>query len=102
MSVYGATKAAVRNLVRAWIQEIKGSGVWINVVSPGPVQTESLENFFAPEQVKAAFAFINDRSTVGRIGVPDDIAQAVVFLSSDKASYINGIELFVDGGASQI
>lgn len=102
MSVYGATKAAVRNLVRAWIQEIKGTGIRINVVSPGPVHTQSLENFFPPEQKEAAFAFMNEQSTVGRIGRPDDIAHAVAFLSSASASYINGVELFVDGGASQV
>lgn len=102
MSVYGASKAAVRNLVRAWIQEIKGSGIRINVVSPGPVHTESLENFFPADQLEAAFTFMNGQSTVGRIGIPEDIANTVAFLSSDAASYINGVELFVDGGASQI
>lgn len=102
MSVYGASKAAVRNLVRSWIQEIKGSGIRINVVSPGPVHTESLETFFPPEQREAAFTHMNGQSTVGRIGTPEDIANAVVFLSNDAASYINGVELFVDGGASQI
>lgn len=102
MSVYGASKAAVRNLIRAWVQEIKGSGVRINVVSPGPIHTESLENFFSPEQAEAAFAFMSERSTVGRIGLPEDIARAVAFLASDSSGYINGIEFFVDGGASQI
>ena len=102
MSVYGASKAAVRNLVRAWIQEIKGTGVRINVVSPGPVHTKSLEDFFPPDQAKAAFSFMNEQSTVGRIGTPEDIAHAVAFLSSQAAAYINGIELFVDGGASQV
>lgn len=102
MSVYGASKAAVRNLVRSWIQEIKGSGIRINVVSPGPVHTESLEAFFPADQVDAAFTFLKGQSTVGRIGTPEDIANAVVFLSNDAAGYINGIELFVDGGASQI
>ncbi|WP_370540237.1 SDR family oxidoreductase [Advenella sp. FME57] len=74
----------------------------INVVSPGPVHTESLETFFPPEQREAAFTHMNGQSTVGRIGTPEDIANAVVFLSNDAASYINGVELFVDGGASQI
>ncbi|GGX19750.1 oxidoreductase [Pigmentiphaga litoralis] len=102
MSVYGASKAAVRALVRAWIQEIKGSGVRINVVSPGPVRTEGLDNFFPPDQADAAFASLAEQSTVGRIGVPQDIAHTVAFLASDAAAYINGVELFVDGGASQI
>lgn len=102
MSVYGATKAAVRNLVRAWIQEIKGSGIRINVVSPGPVHTDSLETFFSREQADAALAYLREQSMVGRIGTPDDIAKAVAYMVSDDASYVNGIEFFVDGGASQI
>lgn len=103
MSVYGAAKAAVRTLVRAWIQEIKGSGIRINLVSPGPTRTPGLENLFTDEEAKTAFfASLVDKSTVGRIGSSEDIAHAVAFLASDAAGYINGIELFVDGGASQI
>lgn len=102
LSVYGASKAAVRTLVRAWIQDIKGSGVRINVISPGPVHTESLENFFPPEQAEAAFEYMKGQSMVGRIGTPKDIAHAVAYLASDEAAYTNGIELFVDGGASQV
>lgn len=102
MSIYGATKAAVRNLVRAWIQDIKGSGIRINVVSPGPVHTASLERFFPADQKEATFEFLKAQSMVGRIGTPSDIAHAVAYLASDEAAYTNGIELFVDGGASQI
>lgn len=102
LSVYGASKAAVRNLVRAWIQDIKGSGVRINVVSPGPVHTASLEGFFPPDQTEAAFEYMKGQSMVGRIGTPKDIAHAVAYLASDNAAYTNGIELFVDGGASQV
>jgi NAD(P)-dependent dehydrogenase (short-subunit alcohol dehydrogenase family) len=101
MSVYGASKAAVRNLVRPWIQEIKGSGVRINVVSPGPVHTPGMD-VFVGDQAEAIFGFMKEQSTVGRIGTPEDIAAAVLFLASDAAAYVNGVELFVDGGASQI
>jgi NAD(P)-dependent dehydrogenase (short-subunit alcohol dehydrogenase family) len=102
MSVYGASKAAVRNLVRAWIQELKGSGIRINVVSPGPVHTPGMERFLSGDAGAAVLAGMTAASMVGRIGVPEDIAHAVNFLASDAASYVNGIELFVDGGASQI
>jgi len=101
MSVYGATKAAVRNLVRSWIQDIRGSGIRINVVSPGPVHTESLEQVFPADQKEAIFDLLKSQSMVERIGTPSDIAHAVAYLASDDAAYTNGIELFVDGGASQ-
>ena len=103
MSVYGATKGALRTLVRSWVVDIKESGVRINLVSPGPVNTDSLRSFFgSEEQTRAAFAFLNDRSTIGRIGEAEEIGRTVAFLASDAASYINGVELFADGGASQI
>jgi len=101
LSVYGASKAALRNLVRSWIQEIKPSGVRINIVSPGPVDTESLRGMFA-DNVEETLAFLRGRSMVGRIGQPEEIARAVAFVASQDAGYINGIELFLDGGASQI
>lgn len=101
MSVYGGTKAALRAMVRGWVLDIKGSGVRINLVSPGPTDTESLRSFFG-DQADEALAYLNDRSTIGRIGQPEEIAHAVAFLGSDAASYINGTELFVDGGASQV
>lgn len=101
LSVYGASKAALRNLVRSWIQEIKPSGVRINLVSPGPVDTPSLRGMF-PDSVDETLAFLRGRSMVGRIGEPQDIARAVAFVASEQSGYINGVELFLDGGASQI
>jgi NAD(P)-dependent dehydrogenase (short-subunit alcohol dehydrogenase family) len=101
MSVYGGTKAALRAMVRGWVLDIKGSGVRINIVSPGPTDTDSLRSFFG-DQAEQALAYLNSRSTIGRIGQPEEIARAVAFLGSDAASYVNGTELFVDGGASQV
>jgi NAD(P)-dependent dehydrogenase (short-subunit alcohol dehydrogenase family) len=101
MSVYGGTKAALRAMVRGWVLDIKGSGVRINLVSPGPTDTESLRSFFG-DHADEALAYLNGQSTIGRIGQPEEIAHAVAFLGSDAASYINGTELFVDGGASQV
>lgn len=101
LSVYGATKAALRALVRSWIVDIKGSGVRINLLSPGPVDTESLRNMLA-EHAEAVIQSLSEKSTIGRIGEAQEIGKAVAFLASDAASYINGIELFADGGASQV
>lgn len=101
LSVYGGTKAALRAMVRGWVMDIKGSGVRINMLSPGPTDTASLRPFLG-NQAEGAIAYLNDRSTIGRIGQPEEIARAVAFLASDAASYINGTELFADGGASQV
>ncbi len=101
LSIYGATKAALRNLVRSWLSDLKGSGIRLNIVSPGPTNTESLRNMFG-DNAADALVFLNDRSPIGRIGEPEEIAAVAAFLASDAASYINGIELFADGGASQV
>lgn len=102
LSIYGASKAALRNLVRAWVLDIKGSGIRINVVSPGPIRTQSLLDFLPEGQQDGILEFLESRSTVGRLGQPEDIAKAVAFLASDSSGYINGIELFADGGAAQV
>jgi NAD(P)-dependent dehydrogenase (short-subunit alcohol dehydrogenase family) len=101
LSVYGATKAALRTLVKSWILDIKGSGVRINLLSPGPVDTDSLRNMLA-EHAEEVIKSLSEKSTIGRIGQAHEIAAAVAFLASDAASYINGVELFADGGASQV
>jgi len=101
LSVYGGTKAALRAMVRSWILDIKGTGVRINILSPGPVDTQSLRDFL-PEPVDAILQSLRDRSPIGRIGQTKEIAKAAVFLASEDASYINGAEIFADGGASQI
>jgi NAD(P)-dependent dehydrogenase (short-subunit alcohol dehydrogenase family) len=100
MSIYGATKAAVRNLVRSWLSDLKGSGIRINIVSPGPTNTTSLREAFG-EHAEEGLAFLTAKSPIGRIGEPEEIAAVAAFLASDAASYVNGVELFADGGASQ-
>ncbi|CAM3955662.1 4-formylbenzenesulfonate dehydrogenase TsaC1/TsaC2 [Bordetella tumbae] len=100
MSIYGATKAAVRNMVRSWVAELKGSDIRLNIVSPGPTNTDSLREAFG-DKAEEGLAFLTAKSPLGRIGEPEEIASAVAFLASDEASYINGVELFADGGASQ-
>ncbi|VVN14647.1 Gluconate 5-dehydrogenase [Pseudomonas fluorescens] len=101
LGVYGATKAAIRALVRSWIVDIKGSGVRINVLSPGPVNTQSLRDVLG-ENAQQIIDVLSEKSTLGRIGQADEIGQAALFLASDASSYVNGAELFADGGASQV
>lgn len=101
LSVYGATKAALRALVRSWILDIRGSGVRINLLSPGPVNTESLRNVLG-ENAQQVINALSEKSTLGRIGEAHEIGQTALFLASDASSYINGTELFADGGASQV
>lgn len=102
-SVYSATKAAVRNFARNWILDLKDRHIRVNVVSPGVIDTEGLNELFGggaqSESVKEGM-LANIPS--GRVGKPEDIAKAVLFLSSEAASFINGAELFVDGGMTQI
>jgi NAD(P)-dependent dehydrogenase (short-subunit alcohol dehydrogenase family) len=106
MSLYAGAKAALRMLVRAWIQDITGSGIRINVLSPGAVDTPSLRGAFAlaagADQVDHLVDAIGQRSPIGRIGDPREIGKVAVFLASDDASYINGVELFADGGQTQV
>src|SRR5437660_9273035 len=98
LSVYSASKAAVRSFARSWIADLKGRGIRTNVMSPGTVETPGLSNLMAAEQKAETVALV----PLGRIGTPDDLGKAAVFLASDDSTYITGIELFVDGGAAQI
>ncbi len=97
-SVYNATKAAVRSFARTWIVDLKGRDIRINVLSPGYTDTPGLAPFMTDDVKAAAAASV----PLGRLGVPDDLGKAAVFLASDDSAYITGAELFVDGGAAQI
>jgi NAD(P)-dependent dehydrogenase (short-subunit alcohol dehydrogenase family) len=102
--VYAATKAALRSFARTWAMDLKGRNIRVNVVSPGTVVTPAYKSELGmnDEQIKAFEAQAAATTPLGRTGTPDEIAKAVLFLASDDSSYINGIELFVDGGAGQI
>ncbi|MCW3096123.1 MAG: oxidoreductase [Chthonomonadaceae bacterium] len=95
--VYGATKAAIRNFVRAWTVELKDRRIRSNVLSPGPTETPVMG-----QQPADAIARIVSTIPMGRIGEADEIARAALFLASDDSSFVTGIELFVDGGRAQI
>jgi NAD(P)-dependent dehydrogenase (short-subunit alcohol dehydrogenase family) len=102
-SVYNATKAAVRSFARTWILDLKDRQIRVNVVSPGPIPTPAYNLLgFSEEQVKEFVENQANNIPLGRVGTPDEIAKAVVFLASDDSSFVNGIELFVDGGMAQI
>lgn len=94
IGVYNAGKAAVRSLARTWAAELKGRRIRVNVVSPGEIVTPS--NADAGSEQRTAGI------PLGRAGQPTEVANAVLFLAGDEASYINGVELFVDGGMIQV
>ncbi|QQC64640.1 glucose 1-dehydrogenase [Paraburkholderia ginsengisoli] len=102
--VYAATKAALRSFARTWASDLKGRDIRVNVVAPGVVVTPAYktELHMTDEQIDAYRQHVSDTTPLGRVGEPDEIAKAVSFLASDDASYITGIELFVDGGMVQV
>ena len=103
-SVYSATKAAVRSFARTWSVDLRGRNIRVNAISPGVVPTPGyntslgMSNTEVDEFVRTSLAGI----PLGRPGTTDEIAKAVLFLATDDSSYVNGVELFVDGGLAQI
>jgi NAD(P)-dependent dehydrogenase (short-subunit alcohol dehydrogenase family) len=95
--VYSASKAAVRSFARTWLVELKDRGIRVNVLSPGTIDTPALDQF-GPE-VKE---MLRNQIPRGEMGRPEEIATAALFLASSDSSFVNGIELFVDGGTAQI
>ena len=96
-SVYSASKAAVRSFARTWLVDLKDRNIRVNVISPGPIDTPGLDPL--GQEAKDGFKAAIPRGTMGR---PEEVATAVLFLASSDSSFVNGIELFVDGGTSQI
>ena len=102
-SVYSATKAAVRSFARTWTTDLKDHRIRVNAVSPGPIATPGLNELVASTGAgEERLKMISDNVPLGRLGKPDEIAKAVVFLASDDSSYVTGTELFVDGGFAQV
>jgi len=102
-SVYAATKAVARSFARTWTTDLKPRRIRVNAISPGSIDTPGLDGLLASapageERRKMIYA----ATPLGRLGTPDEIAKSAVFLASDDASYITGIELFVDGGFAQV
>ncbi len=102
-SVYSATKAAVRSFARTWTTDLKDRRIRVNAVSPGPIETPGLNDLVASTGAgEERLKMISNNVPLGRLGKPDEIAKAVVFLASDDSSYVTGTELFVDGGFAQV
>jgi len=101
VSVYSATKAALRSFARTFTTDLKNRKIRVNAISPGATDTEGLRGLRHTDS-DGLNDLYRDKIPLGRIGRPDDIASAVSFLASDDSSYIAGIELFVDGGWAQV
>jgi len=102
-SVYSATKAAVRSFARTWTTDLKARRIRVNAVSPGSTDTPGLRDLLASTETgQQRLKMLSSMVPLGRLGSPDEIAKAVVFLASDDSSYITGTELFVDGGFAQV
>lgn len=102
-SVYSATKAAIRSFARTWATDLKARRIRVNAVSPGSIDTPGLMNLLSSSPVgEQRLKAISNAIPLGRLGKPEEVARAVTFLASGDSSYINGAELFVDGGFAQV
>jgi NAD(P)-dependent dehydrogenase (short-subunit alcohol dehydrogenase family) len=103
-SIYSASKAAVRNLARSWALDLKDTGIRVNVVSPGATRTPGLVELAGDDAQaqQGLLDYLASRIPLGRVGEAEEIGKAVLFLASDDASFVNGAELFADGGQAQV
>jgi NAD(P)-dependent dehydrogenase (short-subunit alcohol dehydrogenase family) len=102
-SVYSATKAAVRSFARGWTNDLKDRKIRVNVISPGPIDTPILDGLGdSEEQRKGIKDHLTSLIPLGRMGRPEEIGKAALFLASEDSSFVAGVELFVDGGTAQV
>ncbi|MDX8531741.1 SDR family oxidoreductase [Mesorhizobium sp. VK25A] len=101
-SVYSATKAAIRNFARSWALDLKGTGIRVNVLSPGSTETPGVKGLATPGEEDALLAGFAAQTPLGRVAQPEETAAVALFLASDESSFMTGSEVFVDGGAAQV
>lgn len=101
-SVYSATKAAVRNFARSWALDLKGTGIRVNVLSPGATETPGLKGLATAGEENVLLKGLAAQIPLGRIGNPEETAAVALFLASDESSFMTGSEVFVDGGSAQV
>jgi NAD(P)-dependent dehydrogenase (short-subunit alcohol dehydrogenase family) len=102
-SVYSASKAAVRSFARSWTSDLKARRIRVNAISPGPIETPIFGTIFpTKESIDEFKAQMAAQVPLGRMGAPEEIAGAALFLATDESSYVTGAELFVDGGMAQV
>ena len=102
-SLYSASKAAVRSFARTWASDLKGKNIRVNAVSPGVILTPAWTEYALPkEQVEGFFGFAASITPLARTGRDEEVAKVVAFLASDESSFMNGSEVFIDGGIAQI
>jgi NAD(P)-dependent dehydrogenase (short-subunit alcohol dehydrogenase family) len=103
LGMYSATKAAIRNLVRTWVLDLKGRGIRVNAISPGNTVTPGLDGLAGPDaDLKGFYEYLGSLVPIGRNANASEIANVIAFLASDEASYINGADIQVDGGLAQV
>ncbi|WNG17509.1 SDR family NAD(P)-dependent oxidoreductase [Cystobacter fuscus] len=103
MSVYNASKAAVRSLVKTFANELLSRGIRVNTLSPGPVDTPIVDtNSPTPEAAAAFREYAANEVPMKRMGRPDEVASGALFLASDESSFCTGMELRVDGGHAEL
>lgn len=102
-SVYSATKAAVRSFAKSWASDLKDRKIRVNTISPGPIATPIFSRMGLPEeQMKALGEQFASQVPLGRLGQPEEIAKTALFLASDAGSFVNGVDIAVDGGLAQV
>ncbi|GAB3603464.1 SDR family oxidoreductase [Kineococcus gypseus] len=99
---YAASKAALRSYTRTWANELKGRGVRVNAISPGPIDTPALSGLVSAEELETVRSEFAAKVPLGRMGTAEEVAAAVAFLASDQSTFVLGANLYVDGGENQV